>query len=253
MALVAISYDGQDVLRGFADANGITFPLLADEGSRVIRELGLLDRDLADHHAAFGIPTRDDQWGVAYPAVFVLDEAGRVAQKRIQENYRAREGGRLLLEAALGISSPPPTPAAAATAPRIAVSAWADRDGYVRWQRSRLHVVLDVEAGWHVYGRPVPDGYRPLTVEVTSAEGVEIGEPSYPEGRPFRVEGIDEDFVVNEGRVEVTVPFAANVPPDQGDIVLRVATAFQACSDNECLMPSRVESEITLQQVPPVS
>lgn len=66
--------------------------MLADEGSRVITELGLLDRDLAEHHARFGVPTQDHQYGVAYPAIFVLDESGRLVDKRIRENYRAREG-----------------------------------------------------------------------------------------------------------------------------------------------------------------
>lgn len=43
--------------------------------------------------------------GRAYPAVFVLDETGRVVQKRMQEHYRAREEAVNLLEDALGIAA----------------------------------------------------------------------------------------------------------------------------------------------------
>ena len=76
-----------DVLARFAAAHGVTFPLLSDEGSKVIRELGMLDEQVYEHHAAFGVTDRDDRfWGVPYPGEFLLDERGVVTQKRFQKN-----------------------------------------------------------------------------------------------------------------------------------------------------------------------
>jgi len=239
------------VLREFAATRGISFPLLSDQGSRIITELGLLDRDLAAHHSAFNVPTQDHQSGVAYPAVFVLDEAGRVVQRRIQEHYRAREGAVKLLEDALGIAAFMYGETRSAASPRVRISASADSDGYVRWQKTQLHLSLDVEPGWHVYGRPIPAGYMPLGVEIEPQEGLEVGEPVYPSSHPFEVEGLEEQFQVYEGHVRVTVPIAINVAAGRGEVTVRVRVRHQVCSEIECLPPSEPVLEIPLQETPP--
>lgn len=251
VGLVGISYDSPEVLRAFATAKGIRFPLLSDQGSRVITELGLLDRDLEAHHAQFGVPTKDSQQGVAYPAVFVLDAAGRVVQKRIKENYRAREGGLKLLADALDLKVAAGGPAQESSGPHLRVSVATDRAEYVRWQQSRLRVAFEVDPGWHVYGRPIPDGYVPVTVDVKSIPEVSIASAEYPEPRQFRVEGLDEDFNVNEGRFEVRVPFAVNLPPKQGPVDLEVQVRYQACSEAECLPPATLTFELRLDEGPP--
>ncbi len=239
------------MLREFAAAKGIIFPLLADQGSRVITELGLLDRDLAEHHARFGVPTEDHQYGVAYPAIFVLDESGRVVDKRISEHYRAREGALKLLEEALGLTLPAGGHEESRAATHVTVSAVTDSDVYVRWQETRLRVVFAVAHGWHVYGRPIPDGYTPVTVKVETIPEVAVGPPEYPPTRPFRVEGIDEEFQVNEGRFEIRVPFAVNVPPGQGSVDLEISVRWQACSESECLPPQALKLDLRLEEAPP--
>ena len=57
-----------DVLRDFAAKYGITYTLFSDEGSRVIRALGLFNDQVYEHHAAYGIAKQDRVWGVPYPA-----------------------------------------------------------------------------------------------------------------------------------------------------------------------------------------
>lgn len=233
------------------EAKGIRFPLLADEGSRVITELGLLDRDLAAHQARFGVPTNDNQYGVAYPAIFVLDESGRVVDKRIRENYRAREGALRLLEEALNLTLPAGGHEEIAAASHVQVSIATDSDLYVRWQETRLHVAFDVGEGWHVYGRPIPDGYIPVTVEVETIPEVAVGPSEYPPTRPFRVVGLTEEFEVHDGRFEVLVPFAVNVPPGHGTVDLGIAVRYQACSESECLPPQTLNLGLHLEEAPP--
>ena len=249
--MIGVSYDPPQVLHEFATSKGIRFPLLADVGSRVITELGLLDRDLAAHHAAFGVPTQDHQLGVAYPAVFVLDESGRVAEKRIKENYRVREGALKLVEEAFNLALPAMGHAGSASGSHVAVTAMTDAAEYVRWQHARLHVVFDVEPGWHVYGRPVPDAYVALEVDVQAVPEVKVGRPAHPAARPFRVEGLDEDFQVHEGRFEVVVPYSVNVAPDHGPVDFKIAVRFQACSQTECLPPGSLTIELRQEQAPP--
>jgi peroxiredoxin len=88
-----------DVLARFTATPGITFPLLFDAGSQVIRQLRMLDEQVYKHHAAFGVPNREDRfWGVPYPGEFLLDERGVVTQKRFQKNYREWETSQAILE-----------------------------------------------------------------------------------------------------------------------------------------------------------
>lgn len=220
-------------------------------GSRVITDLGLLDRDLTAHHAANGVPTQKHQFGVAYPAVFVLDEAGRIVDKRIRENYRTREGALKLAEAAFAVAIPPAGSSHAATADHVAVDVVADSDEYVRWQETRLHVRFDVEAGWHVYGQPIPAGYTPITVTVDEIPDVTVGPPEALPGRPIHIEGLGDEFHVHDGRFEIQVPITVKVPLGTGRIELRVTVSYQACSDTECLPPASVRAEVSLDEVAP--
>jgi alkyl hydroperoxide reductase subunit AhpC len=248
IGLIGVSYDAVDALRKFATAKGIGFPLLADEGSRVITELGLLDRDLAAHHAAFDIQTRDSQLGVAYPAIFVLDEAGRVVAKRIKENYRAREGMLKLLDESLGVALTPAGPRRRAATGRVTVTVATDSAEYVRWEQTRLHVIFDVEPGWHVYGRPAPHGYTAVAVDIEAIPEVAVKPVELPPTRPLRIESLEEDFQVHEGRFELRVPFAVNVPQGHGSVEFKIAVHFQACSDTECLPPATLLFELSLNE-----
>ena len=97
VALFAISYDAVAILRGFATEHGISFPLLSDEGSDVIRRLGLLNERVQEDHAAYGVQPNPRHLGVPYPGVFVLDERGIVVRKRFHESYRERDTGSGLI------------------------------------------------------------------------------------------------------------------------------------------------------------
>ena len=91
----------------------------------------------------------------------------------------------------------------------------------------------------------------PLSVEIDAEEGLVVGEPEYPRVQPFRVEGLDEEFNVSEGRLRVTTPFAFNVAAETGERTLNVRISWQACSQSECLMPSIRVIRIALPEAPP--
>ncbi len=235
-----------DVLARFADAHGVTFPLLSDEGSKVIRELGMLDEQVYEHHAAFGVTARDDRfWGVPYPGEFLLNERGVVTQKRFQKNYRERETSQAILEQGFGMDAASHGPEARGEAGGVAVRAFLDAEQYRIYQRLRVNVGLVVPSGWHVYGLPIPDGYVPLSVSVAPIEGLEVEELVLPSPHPFRVEGLEEQFFVYDSKVSVAVPivFTKNV----GDQTLHVEVRFQACSSDQCLRPVGVRLDLWIK------
>ena len=223
--------------------------MLSDLGSKMITELGLLDRDLEAHHAAFGMATAEHQVGVAYPAMFLLDAGGRVEHKRIQPNYRAREGGPLVLEEVLGLEPVDGGVSRDVAQPHVRLRLVADGSGYVRWQRARVRVDVAAGEGWHVYANPVPAGYTGLTLEVQTESGVEVGEPVFPASHDFSVVGLPHQFRVYEGSFSVAVPIAFNVGKDLGPLTVRVRVAYQACNETSCLPPQTVTLEISLSEI----
>src|SRR5688572_2133705 len=230
-AVLGITYDAQADLKTFAEKHGIDYPLLSDDGSRVIRELGILDEDLEAHHARFGVPTRADQQGVAYPMTFLLDQQGRVERKIVEEQYRSRYSGSLLLEELTGDraganaqNAEAPTISAGIVSPRASL----DSSSYFAYQRLGLHLELKIAPGWHIYGPVVPSGYTGLGIEAKSdPAGVMVGTPRWPQTRPFRVEGLDELFDVYEGTLDVTVPLDFIVNRGSGPVRLDIAMPFQ--------------------------
>lgn len=86
MKLYAVSVDSPRESREFAekiasDGRGeVTFRLLSDLESRTVDAYGLRDPAYA------GQPNE----GIPCPAVYVIDEAGRVAWARIESDYRQR-------------------------------------------------------------------------------------------------------------------------------------------------------------------
>jgi hypothetical protein len=236
IAVFAISYDAVDVLRGFADTYGITYPLLSDEGSTVMRALGLLNEHVDEQHAAYGIPQQDRHRDLPYPGVFLLDAHGRVMQKRFQQSYRERETGVGLLEQGFGVQSTTRGAEAVTQSAGLQVHASLDAPSYRFFQRLWLTVELTIDPGLHLYGRPIPVGYIPLTIAVAPLAGMVVGEPTWPAPHRYRVAGLAEEFFVYEGTIKVSLP--VTLTEEGGDQTLQVTVHYQACSDRDCVVPT---------------
>jgi peroxiredoxin len=248
IAVFAISYDPVRVLTKFAETHGIHYPLLSDEGSQVIRRLGLFNEDVYEHHAAYGIPKRDMFWGVPYPGAFLLDEEGRVLQKRFQQSYREREIGTAILEHGFGgNSSLPKVAAQVRDEEEVTIRATLESDTYRWFQRLWLTVELTLPPGLHVYGQPIPEGYIPLSVDVAPIAGLEVGTVNFPVPHPYRIEGLEEEFLVYERTVVVSVPLTFTQEGE--DQTVHVTVSYQACNDAGCFVPQTVSLQLPVKSV----
>ncbi len=68
--LYALSYDEPDALADYAEAHGVTFTMLSDPDSEVIKDFGILNTLIpADDHPWYGIP---------FPGAYAIDAAGTI-------------------------------------------------------------------------------------------------------------------------------------------------------------------------------
>lgn len=79
--IVAVSYDKPELLKAFKDKYKFPYPMLSDEGSVVIKELGILNDKYDEGHFAYGVP---------YPTVYVLGHDGSVQAVLAEEGYKKR-------------------------------------------------------------------------------------------------------------------------------------------------------------------
>lgn len=244
VALFGISYDDVSDLRRFADGWGVRFPLLADRGSELLQRIGMVDLDLAEHAAEFGLVPRDHQWGVAYPGVFVLDEDGLVVEKHFERNYRERRTAETLLEQALGTAVPRPGPKVESPEGAITVTAALDSPTYTWYSRLRLDVHIDVDPGWHLYDGEAPPGMQSLELEIAAGPGVLV-EPVFRSTPQHGKDG--HSFHVGAADLAYDLVFAGD--RGGGERLVRIVASFQACSDTTCLPPATRMLELPVVEV----
>ncbi len=236
VAVYAISYDAPEVLAAFAEEFGITYPLLSDAGSEVIRRYGILNTLIRPDEAVYGIP---------YPGSYLTDEAGVVTEKSFYRMYRVRPSTRSLLKDGFGVPlTPEAGPVAESSAPGVRVTAALGEEALVFQQRVPLYITFDLNAGLHIYAPGVGGGMLGTTIEVHAPEGIEVGIPIFPTAHPFRLEGSAEALPVLDGNIEVAVPLIST-RADVEPVSLEVVVRYQACDDHQCFLPQ--EQTLTLQ------
>lgn len=259
MAVFAISYDPVTVLADFSAAHGISFDLLSDEGSQVMERLGLLNRHVAGQQAFFGMPVKDRHRGIPYPGTFVLDERGVVTARHFEQSYRERPSGEYLLHELDG-EVPAAAVREAARDEGIEFTARSASGRFRPLQKSLLQLRIALAPGRHAYVAPVPPGYAALAVEVEPQEGVRGWSPRLPAGSAHRVRGLDEEFHVVEGVIDLAVPCMiagrrylvdGRPRPEPLDnpaatVVLRVT--YQTCTDHQCSAPGIQRLPLRLQE-----
>jgi peroxiredoxin len=237
VAVFAISPDPPEALVRFAEEHGISYPLLSDLDSAVIRRFGVLNTLIAPDEAYYGIP---------FPGVFVANAGAVVTAKFFRRYYRERDTAETVLHD--GLRLPIDMSENPSATDQAGVSAILGAPALAFRQRANVYVRIALEDGMHVNGPDVPEGFVPLSIQVTSPENIGIEEPVYPATRMHRIEGLGEVPVL-DGEIELAVPVVSKV--DTGDsITLDIEVQYQACTDIECLIPRQRHLRLTVPVVP---
>lgn len=239
IALYAISYDDQQVLREFGEKQHIPYPLLSDIDSEVIERFGILNDQVGRGDALLA--------GIPYPGVYITDEQGVVVAKSFHDTYKKRDSPEILIDAALGrivLAEDEPSISGGDDAVRLTASIHGGKGTIRQGIRRHLVVRCELDDNMHLYGEPVPEGMVPTTVSVSGPPGLVIEEPILPPTRPLRLESMGMELPVWHGTVDFVVPFYAvgelaseTRPLDAPTADLAVTVRYQACNDAVCLPP----------------
>jgi len=230
----AISYDPVDVLGKFAEKFGITYPLLSDVSSAVIRRFGILNTHMPEGHPWYGVP---------FPGTYMSDEQGVVIDRSFYANHAVRDSvARMLQEsfqvtdAERGLVQTVETDSVRAT---VYLSSGTIRPGQVL----TFTVEVEVKEGRHIQARPLPEGYIPTTLTFEEVEGVHFGAVDYPAAKPHHLKTLGETLHIYDGRVALKAPVRSS---RKEAFAMRAWLEYQACDDRECFLPERIDFEIPL-------
>ena len=238
LGLAAVSYDSVEVLKNFADRKHITFPLLSDPESKIIRAFGILNETVTRGTPQFGIP---------YPGTFVVNAKGTVVAKYFEEDFRERISASDILVRQFGAAADAANGSLETSHLRLttAASVAVARPGH----RIVLSVDLDLKPNMHVYA-PGVAGYIPIDWKLEESPAAKAIPFRYPASRKLHLSAIGETVPVYLGRVriarEITFGPENAVRPlvtPTGELSIKGSLRYQACDNRKCYLPETVALE----------
>jgi len=246
LGLAALSYDSVAILKEFSARRKITFPLLSDPASKVIRAFGILNEaDYPPGHLAHGVP---------YPGTFVTDAKGVVRSRFFEKTYVERRTAASLLALA---GETPEAPASETSTPTFTLRTWASNDAAAPGQRVTLVLDFEMKSGMHAYASG-PHGYRALRLRLEPQALVTIHESAFPEAHPYHFAPLDETVPVFEGRFRLTQDvtlasgrdFAELLKTPNPALTIAGTLEYQVCSDKVCFAPAALPLQWTIPVLP---
>ena len=237
--VIAISRDSQAILAEFVSRHGITYPLLSDATSSVIKEFGVLDVAVA--------PTRTEEsggppyYGVPYRGTITVNHEGVVTSTFFQKTYQEHTTISSIL---LSLGKNVGVPARRISAPHVDVTSFTSDQAVA--PGAHFLIVLDIRPASHVHVyAPGNPSYRPIALTIPAQPGiVTIGGADLPKPEDFFFKPLNEHVAVYQRPFRMTQNVMVD-PSSQGQAALKDATKvvvngtfdYQACDDKDCFNP----------------
>jgi hypothetical protein len=233
--IAAISYDSQDVLKGFADKHGIGFPLLYDRDSAVIRCFGIFNSNIAPDLRAYGVP---------HPVEYLVAPDGIVVRKYFVANYQHRvTASSVVLQefGDLGQGGAVTTLQSGALTVEVRLSCAKAFAG----QEIGYSARFKLEPGWNVYGKPLLDAYTATSITFDDPKIIRQS-LVFPQAHPMESTALGETLPAYSDSFQALGSLLLEFPIDAGEAVLSGELRFQQCSDTVCDPPQTIPSEVPL-------
>ena len=241
LGLVAISYDSPDTLKRFADSRGITFPMISDGGSSIIKRYGLFNDQQQPGNRAYGVP---------HPGTFIVDRAGVVRSRFFEDAYQERYTAATIL-AAQGVSAGG-TPVATATTAHLSVSVSATDPEVAPGERLSVMSTVTPARSIHVYA-PGKHDYQVVKLVIDPQPWLRVHESVYPPSETYLFKPLNERVQVYTKRFRLSREITILATPDAQkqlaslqSLTIAGALDYQACNDTVCFNPARIPFSFTL-------
>ena len=232
--LAAVSYDPVPVLADFASRRGITFPLLSDEGSALIKQYGIFNTTVAPDSPTYGIP---------FPGTFILDAKGVVTSRFFEAAYQERN---TITSVLVKLGAKLDVTATKINAPHLTLTTFAtDRTAAAG---THFSVVVDAVPGSrvHVYA-PGVTGYKPIALTIDAPPPLVVRDAQFPKSEDYFFKPLNEHVAVYQRSFRIVQdleidpsPQAAAAIAERTLLPIAGTLTYQACDDKVCFTPQSV-------------
>jgi hypothetical protein len=244
LGLIAISYDSPETLKKFSESRGITFPLISDPGSQVIRRYGLFNDTVDPKSRTYGIP---------HPGTFIVDRKGVVVSRFFEDAYQERfTASSMLSTLAAGARAGAIKGETRHLTLAISVTDATAAPG------ERLAVIADIrpKRGMHVYA-PGKHTYQVVKLVLDPQPWLKIHPAAYPAAEIYHFKPLDErvevfarPFVLRRDVTLLATPEAQKLLGAVTSVSITGAIEYQACDDKTCFNPERVPVSLVVAVKP---
>ncbi len=244
LKVAVITYDTKEVLKHFSDRMSIPYPMLSDQGSKVIQAFGILNTGAKKDTPFYGIP---------HPGTYIVDRNGKVKSKYFEEDYRDRFTAAGILVREFSADGVAVTEHEAA---HLTIRTSASNSVVNGGSRLTLMADITLPAKMHVYAPGVEKPYIPINWTIAESPGFTVFPVTYPASRKLELKAIGETVPVYEGKarlvreIKVVQLKEAQAAAKDGKLIVEGAFRYQACDDRICYAPETVPLrwELELQQ-----
>jgi hypothetical protein len=244
LALVAISYDPVETLKKFSDSRGITFPLVSDPSSAIIKRYGLFNETVDPKSRAYGVP---------HPGTFIVDRRGVITARYFEDAYQERNTAASIL-AREGFDAGG-TVFSAETA-HLTLSASVSDAMVAPGERLTLAFSIAPRRGMHVYA-PGQHSYQVVRVVVDEQPWLRVHDMGYPASEIYHFKPLDErveayarPFRLTRDVTVLATSEIQNILAGMQSVTIAGAIEYQACNDKICFNPTRVPWSFVLKLRP---
>ncbi len=250
----SITYDSRDVLQRFSQSYAIEYPMLSDEGSRVIRAFGILNSNIPEDHPML--------YGVPFPGDYLIAPDGTVRDKMFLPTYEHRPSATQI---ALRHGNDRPGNSVEIKTDTLRATIGLSADKCFPGQQLGVTLEVHLEPGWHIYGEPLPKSYQPTALQF---EDSLVGDYALemPTADPILLKALGETLPAYRGEIRAfgkmgirwSPPIRAKFlealgPPVQPGLhQINGMFLFQACSDEVCQAPQSIKFQLPLTIEPGV-
>ena len=241
LTVVAVSYDPVETIAKFAAERNITYPLLSDRGSAIIRQYKLLNESVGRESRGFGVP---------HPGTFILDASRRVTSRFFEERYQERNTAAGIIVRRGGAAAGPTV-----TASNQHLTVMASASDTQVAPGSRITLAFDVAPARniHVYA-PGDHTYQVIAVHIDPQPALLPHDTKYPQSETYHFAPLNETVAVYQKPFRITrdVTIAATREAQQTlrnmkSLAVSGTLEYQACDDKVCFRPMAIPFALELQ------
>ena len=229
-----ITYGSEAILKSFADRKGITYPMLSDTDSRIIRAFGILNPEGKGFAA-----------GIPYPGIYYISQDGVVQKRYFESQYSDRFTPNDIYADIFGGATAIARAAAPIKAAHVTIKLSQSDTAVGAGSRFKLLVELDPATHVHLYAPGAEkNGYKVVKLAINPSADYRSEPLQYPPSKLLTFPELKETVPVYSGPTIITedVVIAATKEFNQsiGDgkvIHITGSLFYQACDDHQCFVP----------------